>query len=449
MSSTHVVLFTRDLRVHDQPVLRAAADAAGADGAVVPLFVLDAGVDGFRAPNRERFLAESLADLDAGLQEAGAGLVVRRGRVVDEVRRVAGEVDAATVHVAGDVSAYAGRRREALRDALGEDGRELAVHDRVVTVVAPGEVTPTSGDHFQVFTPYHRRWAEADVRAPLGPPRRLRLPDGLDRGERPDPPGDDEVAPGLLRGGERAARERLDAWLERIEDYAQGQDSPAQDATSRFSSFLHFGCLSPTEVVRRAGTASDAAAQFVRQLAWRDFHAQTLAARPRASTRDYRDRGDRWRRDEAEFEAWAQGRTGVPIVDAGMRQLHHEGWMHNRLRLITGSFLVKSLYLDWRLGAEHFLHHLVDGDVANNQMNWQWVAGTGTDTRPNRILNPLAQARRYDPDGAYVRRWVPELAALEGRRIHEPWKARGEVDYPAPIIDLDDAGDAFRAARGV
>ncbi|MEJ2886915.1 cryptochrome/photolyase family protein [Actinomycetospora aeridis] len=443
---TTVCLFTRDLRVHDQPVLHAAAEQS--DGQVVPLFVVDDAIEGFRVPNRARFLAESLADLDAGLRDAGARLVVRRGDVAAEVRKVAEEVDATAVHVAGDVSAYAGQRRGALEDALGD--RELVVQDAVVTVVSPGTITPTGGDHFKIFTPYHRKWADVETREPLDPPRGLRLPKGVKAGAVPKAKDltDGDTAPGLLPGGEKAARARLDDWLDRIDEYAQGQDLPARDGTSRLSPYLHFGCLSPTEIARRAGTGSEAAAQFVRQLAWRDFHHQTLAAVPRASRQDYRDRGDRWRRDDDEFAAWAEGRTGVPIVDAGMRQLHHEGWMHNRLRLITGSFLTKSLYLDWRLGARHFLDHLVDGDVANNQMNWQWVAGTGTDTRPNRVLNVITQARRYDPDGEYVRRWVPELAELEGKKIHEPWTSGTEVDYPDPIVDLDHVGETFRAARG-
>ncbi|GLZ50003.1 deoxyribodipyrimidine photo-lyase [Actinomycetospora sp. NBRC 106375] len=444
-----ICLFTRDLRVHDQPVLRGAAEGAE-DGQVVPLFVVDDAMRGFRVPNRARFLAESLADLDAGLRAAGARLVVRWGDVVEEVRTLAGEVGASAVHVAGDVSAYAGRRRKALEKALGDDDRELVVHDAVVTVVSPGTVTPTSGDHFKIFTPYHRKWADVETREPLDPPTDLTLPTKVRAGSVPEAEdlADGDTAPGLMPGGEGAARERLQDWLDHIDDYAEGQDLPARDATSRLSPYLHFGCVSPTEIARRAGTSSEAAAQFVRQLAWRDFHHQTLAAVPRASAEDYRDRGDRWRRDDEEFAAWAEGRTGVPIVDAGMRQLHHEGWMHNRLRLITGSFLAKSLYLDWRLGARHFLDHLVDGDVANNQMNWQWVAGTGTDTRPNRVLNPITQAKRYDPDGEYVRHWVPELAELEGARIHEPWKQSGEFDYPAPVVDLDEAGSAFRAARG-
>lgn len=237
-------------------------------------------------------------------------------------------------------------------------------------------------------------------------------------------------------GGETTARKVLRDWLSHAAaEYATAGDDLAADATSRLSPYLHFGCLSPTEVVHRAGDSSEGGAAFVRQLAWRDFHHQVLAARPDAAWADYRDRGIRWRTDPDGVAAWCEGRTGLPIVDAGMRQLREQGWMHNRARLITASFLTKSLRVDWRTGARHFSYWLVDADLANNQLNWQWVAGTGNDTRPNRVLNPLRQADRYDPDGDYVRRWVPELAGIDGRGIHRPWRAGG-ADYPAPILEF-------------
>ncbi|MER6982715.1 FAD-binding domain-containing protein, partial [Streptomyces carpinensis] len=189
---------------------------------------------------------------------------------------------------------------------------------------------------------------------------------------------------------------------------------------------------------------------------WRDFHRQVLAARPEAAWADYRDRHDRWRSERDarhDIEAWREGRTGFPIIDAAMRQLLYEGWMHNRGRLLAGSFLTKTLYVDWRVGARHFLDLLVDGDLANNQLNWQWVAGTGTDTRPNRVLNPLTQAKRYDPDGTYVRRWVPELRDLAGPEVHQPWKLdgpeRAALRYPEPIVDLSEGLARFRDARAL
>ncbi|WP_030907554.1 cryptochrome/photolyase family protein [Streptomyces sp. NRRL F-5126] len=449
-----VALFTSDLRVHDQPVLRAALRAADR---VVPLFVLDRGIAraGFDAPNRRAFLADCLAALDAGLRERGGRLVIRTGDTATEVRRVARETGAHEVHVAAGVSRYALEREGRLREALSGADCELHAHDAVVTALPPGRVTPSSGDHFAVFTPYFRRWREAGVRDALGAPRSVDVPP-LDGEALPRRDAVSGVSPGVPEGGETAARAKLTAWLrDGVEDYEDRHDDLPGDATSRLSPYLHFGCLSPVESVHRArrkgGPGADA---FVRQLAWRDFHHQVLAARPAASWSDYRERGDRWREDagtEAAVEAWRQGRTGYPIVDAAMRQLRHEGWMHNRGRLLVASFLTKTLYADWRTGARHFLDLLVDGDIANNQMNWQWVAGTGTDTRPNRVLNPLAQARRFDPRGAYVRRWVPELAAVDGAAVHQPWRLpereRAALEYPDPVVDLAEARDRFLRAR--
>lgn len=454
--TTAIALFTRDLRLHDNPVLHAACAA----GRVVPLFVVDAQIaaSGFRAPNRAAFLAASLAGLDGDLAERGGRLVVRRGDVVEQVCRVAAETDAEQVHLAEDVSGYAARRADALRGALWRDGRRLVVHASVITAVPPGELTPVGAgkDHFAVFTPYYRRWSQQARRRPLPAPRSIRLP-RVDLGKRTSGGelGGLDAAPELPPGGETEGRRRLAGWCRRVAGYEQTQDRLSEDGTSGLSPYLHFGCLSATEVAHRVhnGPAGDSegVAAFVRQLAWRDFHHQVLAARPDAARNDYRPRHDRWRRDRRALDAWRQGRTGYPVVDAAMRQLLARGWMHNRARLIVGSFLTKTLYLDWRWGAAHFLAHLVDGDVANNQLNWQWVAGTGTDTRPNRVLNPVAQGRRHDPDGDYVRRWVPELARVPGGAVHEPWRLpaerRRELHYPDPIVELRDASDRFHAAR--
>ncbi|GAA1917313.1 deoxyribodipyrimidine photo-lyase [Streptomyces sodiiphilus] len=449
-----VALFTSDLRVHDNPVLRAALAGAGPGSAVVPLFVLDSGVRaaGFDAPNRRAFLADCLADLDAALRERGGALVVRRGEVVREVCRVLAETGAREVHVAAGVSGYAVRREERLRAALTSARCALRVHDGVVTALPPGAVVPGGKDHFAVFTPYFRRWRAVGVREPLAAPRRI-----AGAGVTGVPlPGRAEVrgvSPGIPVGGESTGRRRLTAWLrDGITRYDDRHDDLAGDATSRLSPFLHFGCLSAAEVVHRATRAGGPGAEaFVRQLAWRDFHHQVLAARPRAAGHDYRPRGDRWRHDEREVAAWRAGLTGYPVVDAAMRQLAHEGWMHNRGRLLVASFLTKTLYTDWRVGARHFSDLLVDGDVANNQLNWQWVAGTGTDTRPNRVLNPLSQARRFDPDGDYVRRWVPELGGVPGAAVHQPWRLpageRAGLGYPEPMVDLSAARGRFARAR--
>ncbi|WP_016700026.1 cryptochrome/photolyase family protein [Actinoalloteichus spitiensis] len=448
---TAVALLTRDLRVHDNPVLSAAASADHA----VPVFVLDDVIlrGGHRSPNRVAFLLDCLRDLRRQLRDLGGDLLVTRGDPVREVVGLAERFDAATVHVAADVSAYATGRARRLSKALSGAGRELVVHDTVVTVAAPGELAPQSRDHFAVFTPYFRHWREHHTRGLHPAPKALRLPP-LRPGGIPGRADlvDGDVSPSLPTGGESEGRRLLDDWLDDgVHHYASDQDRLARDGTSRLSAYLHFGCVSPTEIAQRVGE-SDGERAFLRQLAWRDFHHQVLAARPGSAWNDYRTRNDHWRTDHEELAAWRDGRTGVPLVDAGMRQLATEGWMHNRARLVTASFLTKSLYLDWREGARHFLRLLVDGDIANNNMNWQWVAGTGTDTRPNRVLNPTRQAERYDPDGAYVRRYVPELADLAPPEIHEPWRLGEEElrrrDYPPPLVDLMEAARRFRAARG-
>jgi deoxyribodipyrimidine photo-lyase len=431
--SVAIALFTRDLRVHDNPVLTAAAREADR---VVPLFVVDDALVPDRCPpNRAHFLAAALTELDKQLHALGAGLVVRRGAVADVLDEVIEETGAASVHLAEDVSRYSRQRERALRR-----NPDIAVHCHSGSVTATSaELVPSTGrDHFAVFTPYFRRWSAAHRRTPLPPPRSLSVP--TIRSEPLPQPCDlssGEPSPQLHVGGESTGRALLHDWLDGpVADYARDNDDLAADATSRLSPFLHFGCVSPTEVVRRVDTATDGGLAFARQLAWRDFHHQVLAARPDAAWSDYRKRVDAGPDDEQAVAAWRDGRTGYPIVDAGMRQLRAEGWMPGRARLIAASFLAKSLRQDWRVGAAHFLHWLVDGDLANNQLNWQWVAGTGTDTRPNRVLNPLRQADRYDPDGVYVRRWLPELTDLPGSSIHRPWRADVDPqDYPAPIID--------------
>ena len=485
---TTLAVFTRDLRVHDNPMLAAAAHDADR---VVPVFVRDiksptkattvTGRSVFASDNRQRFLDECLGDLDQSLRKRGGRLVLRTGDPVDEICRLVDEACADRVHIAADCSAYAQRRQDALGKTLGERGRELHCHDEVHAAIAPGRLTPAGRDHFAVFTPYYRRWVDSARRRVVSPPKRLTLPDldlggsltedrhaGRHAGDGKDSWGGDGCGhggrggrtggdSGGFAGGETAGRWRAERWLsEGVHDYDDSQDLLAEDGTSRLSPYLHFGCLSALELVTRAGTSdgtemSRGDRAFVRQLAWRDFYQQLLAARPAAAWADYRPGRREWRDDpEAQetLEAWRAGRTGIPIVDAGMRQLLAEGWLHNRARLITGSFLTKTLGIDWRGGAAHYLEYLVDGDLANNNLNWQWVAGTGTDTRPNRVLNPLRQAERYDPDGVYVRRYVPELAHLPAATVHRPWRLsdgeRQSLGYPAPILDPE---KGFRPAR--
>jgi deoxyribodipyrimidine photo-lyase len=451
--TTAVVVFTRDLRVHDHPALTAACRTADL---VVPLFVLDEGILSrrFAAPNRVHHLVEALHDLRSGFEARGGTLIVRRGEVVGEVKAVCEEVRADALHLTADVSRYARRRQDRLERLAAALGVAIQTHPGV-TVHPAGAIAPSGADHFRVFTPYWRRWVGATRRAPLPAPDRVVVPERLAPGRIPpwDELVDGEVAPGLPRGGETAARERLAAFLdEAIAGYEDGRDDlAAEDGTSRLSSHLHLGTVSPTELAARLDLRRRGHEAFLRQLCWRDFNHQLLAANPDLAETDLRPQGDRWRDEEDAIAAWREGRTGYPIVDAGMRQLAREGWMHNRARMLVASFLTKHLRVDWRVGAWHFMDLLVDGDLANNFAQWQWAAGTGTDTRPNRMFNPVTQGQRYDPDGTYVRRYVPELAHVDRQDVHSPWQAEGTLlgadGYPPPIVDHREARERFLRAR--
>ncbi len=431
-----VVLFTRDLRVHDNPALARAVEEAEQ---ILPLFVLDEGIGRTRygaAANRRAFLLEALADLDASLRTLGGALDVRSGDVVAETVRAAREVGATSVFASADVSPYAVAREKRL-------GAELDL--RLVDgsfVVPAGEVTPTGNDHYQVFSPYHRAWSQVPFGAPAARPAAIRLPDGVLPGRVPI---GQRAAP--LPGGETEGAARARAWLrDSLEGYGEGgHDAMAADATSRLSPYLHFGCISARSLAVRARELGGEA--FVRQLCWRDFYAQILFAQPRTQVEDMRPRGDRWLDDPDALAAWKEGITGYPLVDAGMRQLRAEGWMHNRARMVAASFLVKDLGIDWREGARHFFDLLLDGDVAQNVGNWQWVAGTGVDTRPNRIYNPTAQLKKLDPEGSTCDATCPSSRTCPPG----PSPSRGcwRRRIPAPIVDHATAVEAFRRRRGL
>ena len=459
VGGTALVLLTRDLRLHDHPALVAASSARR----LIVLFVLDDAILSrpYAAPNRLCILLDALEDVRAGLRSLGNDLIVTRGRPVEVVRELASRHGVDAIHCSADLSAFA-RRREAGLAAVAHDlGASFTAHSGVM-LVDPGLVRATGGGHFKVFTPYWRRWSQVTPRPVLGVPDLPPAPADLDAGTIPEL-GEltkGSPAPLLVRGGEHAARERLAWWMDGpVDDYADGRNRMAEDATSRLSVPLHLGCLSVTEVaagldVRRPGHEA-----FLQELCWRDFNHQLLDARPDLAVADVRTKDDHWRDAPDELAAWQEGRTGYPVVDAGMRQLVAEGWMHNRARMVTASFLTKHLYIDWRHGARFFMHHLADGDLANNYAQWQWTAGTGTDSRPNRMFNPVIQGERYDPDGSYVRRWVPERAHITGKAVHQPREATGtdgpglfdQVDgdaYPAPIVDHREARERFLSARG-
>jgi deoxyribodipyrimidine photo-lyase len=412
-----VVLFNRDLRLCDHPALSAACETAQA---VVPLFVLDPALisAGGTSANRVAFLLESLADLRQGLNRRGGELWIRSGDPMVEAMKVAAEVGATSLYATEDVSVYAHRRQQRLARAFDRQRIRFELFPGV-SVVAAGDLTPADGDHYKVFTPYWNRWREVARRPVLAAPRQVHTAEGSS-GRLPSLASltGGPTSHRRAKGGETVGRRQAWQWVtDHLGDYEDGHDDLAGNRTSRLSPYLHFGCVSANELAERSSQRAGSE-PLVRQLCWRDFHHQVAAAFPELGRKDYRPRDRRWRDDPAVLEAWQAGQTGVPIVDAGMRQLLEEGWMHNRARLLVASYLTKDHDVHWTHGARHFMGWLTDADVANNYGNWQWVAGTGNDTRPNRRFNPTSQARRYDPNGDYVRRYVPELAGVEGPAVH-------------------------------
>ena len=432
--SRALVWFRRDLRLSDNPTLREAIDASDE---IVPVFVVDPSLWDAAGPNRRWFLSGSLAELDESLDRR---LVVRSGPPATVLRALAAEVDAEAVYHAADVGPYGRERDEAVRNALENDGRSVHTPDGPYAV-APGEVCTKSGDTYKVFTPFYRAWSEVDVPEPIPRPRRIDVVDGVDSEGIPEAP---EVDASLPDPGEEAAGEQADRFLRSAVDaYDDRRDYPASDETSRLSVYLKFGAIHPRQLLARLDRRKPGHKTFAQELAWRDFYAHVLHRWPESAWSAWNDKLadiqlDTGSEADEAFAAWSEGRTGYPFIDAGMRQLLAEGWMHNRARMATASFLVKDLHLDWTRGARWFLHHLVDGDISSNNHGWQWAAGTGTDAAPYfRIFNPVRQSERFDPDGEYIRRWVPELADVDSSEIHEPWKRPDgpPPGYPEPMVD--------------
>jgi deoxyribodipyrimidine photo-lyase len=429
-----ILWFRRDLRLGDHPALLAAADS----GPVLPLFVLDDALLGPSGPARRAFLLRSLRALDADLREHGPGLVVRRGRPEDVLPAVVSEVGAGAVHVSADFGPYGARRDEAVADALGD---VPLVATGSPYAVAPGRVTTGGGGPYKVFTPFHKAWAKHGWRAPADSDPAAVDWVGAPSDDLPAEPDLGDVE--LPEAGEAAALAR---WRDfHGTDYLDIRDRPDLDETSRLSTYLRWGAIHPRTLLADIDARNPHQETYRRELAWREFYAQVLHHwpdsardyfRPELKGLPYVTGAELHRR----LDAWTAGRTGYPMVDAGMRQLLGEGWIHNRVRMIVASFLVKHLQVEWQHGAAHFMQHLVDGDLASNQHNWQWVAGCGTDAAPYfRIFNPITQGEKFDPDGAYIRRWVPELAGSTGKDVHQPWRNGPPDGYPDPIVDHAEA----------
>jgi len=431
---TRVLWFRRDLRLRDHPALM----EAGADGVrVVGLFVLDPRLLRGGAP-RVAYLLRTLAALKADVHAHGGVLVLRTGDPARVVPEVVAEAGAEAVHISADFTPYGAARDHRVEEALDVP----LVRTGSPYAVAPGRITKDGGDPYQVFTPFFRAWRDHGWRAPAssdpGSVSWRRLPSD----ELPDEPDHQATLPDA---GEAAAVVRWKEFCENdLAGYDDDRDRPDLDVTSRMSPHLKLGTVHPrtmlADLAHRRSAGADA---YRRQLAWREFYGAVLHFWPGSAHGYLHDQLAAMEyatgaAAEKTFAAWQQGRTGFPIVDAGMRQLLAEGWMHNRVRMLVASFLVKDLHQEWTRGAAHFMDHLIDGDLANNQHGWQWVAGTGTDAAPYfRVFNPMLQGKKFDPDGAYVRRWVPELRGLHGAAVHEPWDAEGGIPdgYPEPIVD--------------
>jgi len=430
-----IMWFRRDLRLGDNPALLEAA----ADGPVLPLFVVDPALWGPAGPSRRTYLGASLRALDGQLRRRGTRLSVVRGDPVRRVVLAARAVGAEQVHVSADFGPYGARRDAAVEQALADAGIGL-VRTGSAYAVAPGRVRNGSGEAYQVFTPFSKAWTDHGWRDPVDPPAGgswVELDEDTADIPDPSPPAGLE----LPEAGEEAALRRWHDFLAQVGDYAEARDDPGRDATSRMSVHLKWGEVHPrTLLADLARLRSAGAATYRKELAWREFYADVLHHQPRTA-RDYlRPEYAAMPYDEpaSQLEAWKRGRTGYPVVDAGMRQLRRTGWMHNRVRMIVASFLVKDLHVEWQHGARHFMRWLVDGDLASNQHGWQWTAGSGTDAAPFfRVFNPTSQSRKFDPAGAYVRRWVEELADPEAvPDPHDPEAdVRRRVGYPAPIVD--------------
>lgn len=421
---TSILWFRRDLRLSDHPAM---VEASG-DDAVLPLVVLDPSqLVSANAASRDYFLASVAALRDA----MGGALVVRVGDPIEILPALARELEARAVHASRDHGPR-GERRDA------EVARRLAVplvHTGSQYAVAPGRVTKVDGTPYRVFTPFLAAWLRHGWRAPTAPvqPRWVSLPSD-DVSQFPPISGLD------VRAGERRALERWQEFRSRS-GYAALRDRPDLDGTTRLSAALRFGEIHPRTMLADLGDNVDDA-KLRSELAWREFSGHLLHHFPHTAATALDCRYDRMRWDtgsaaDARFDAWRDGRTGYPFVDAGMRQLRATGWMHNRVRMVCASFLVKHLHLDWRRGAEWFSERLIDFDFASNQQGWQWTAGCGADAAPfHRVFNPVLQGLRFDPEGDYVRSHVPELRHLPGALAHEPWRTEDVRGYPQRIVDL-------------
>ena len=470
-----------DLRAADNRGLAAAADSADEAGGVVPVFVFDDRILEHAGDARVRYMLDALAALRAWYREHGSDLVVARGDPASVLTDLAATHDADRVVWNEGYSGLARERDERVADALDDHGVAWeSFHDDIV--FEPGSITTNDGDPYSVFTYFGRKWQDRSKPDPIDPPSAGSLA-SVDGDPLPsiEELGFEEPEAAVEAAGTEAARERLETFCaDGIYRYDEDRDYPTRDAVSRLSAHLKWGTIGVREVYAATEDARERAEdggagvegftpeeqvesieEFQSQLAWREFYTHVLFFNPSVVAQNYKEYENdiEWRDDPAELQAWKRGTTGYPIVDAGMRQLREEAYMHNRVRMIVASFLTKDLQIDWREGYAHFREHLADHDTANDNGGWQWAASTGTDAQPYfRIFNPMTQGERYDPDAEYIKQYVPELRSVDADTIHE-WdelspveRSRVDTDYPEPIVDhgerREEALAMFKAARG-
>ncbi len=453
--------FRNDLRLRDNTGLSAACSKASA---LLPIFIVDPKLlELHRSPNRRAYLASCLEELDTELRSVGSALIVTSGEPATVLAKLATEAHADYLTFNRDYTPFTTRRDQQVTKAVEACGTRVeSFKDRVI--FESDEVLTKSGQPFRIFTPFRNAWLSKLTNAPRPANLRVKVPPPVDidvlAAELPFDEAE-AVAPPFPAGGARASR-RLATFLgDPVTQYLDARDRPALQGTSQLSAALRFGTLSIRDCVysaidrSRDPKAASGAAKWCDELIWRDFYQGLLATHPRILKNAFRREYDAisWNDDPQSLKAWQHGQTGYPIVDAAMRQLVQTGWMHNRCRMIVASFLVKDLLIDWRHGERFFMHHLFDGDPAANNGGWQWAASTGTDAQPYfRVFNPVLQGKKFDPDGEYVRRFVPEIAEISNRHIHCPWQSPNPpAAYPAPIVDHSERRIAaiarFEAAR--
>lgn len=473
--SSTIVWFRLDLRLADQPALQAAVKRGGP---VIPVFIHDPEAEKEWAPGRasDWWLHHSLQKLSEDLQELGSRLIVRQGSSLEVLRSIAKATGATAVFWNRRYEPAVIERDSKIKETLSAENLEVQSFNGAL-LHEPWTIKNKSGKPFRVFTPYWRTCLALDVEAPTARPRNLIGPRKWPRSEQLSLLPKLDWAAGFSgwKPGENGAAANLKRFLAHaLEDYGDGRNLPDRIGTSRLSPHLHFGEISPRQVW--AALAKHAkkhnlprtkwrGSQFLAEIGWREFAHQLLYHFPHTTHQPLREDFERfrWRKNDEGLKAWQRGRTGYPIVDAGMRELWTTGWMHNRVRMIVASFLVKDLLISWTEGARWFWDTLVDADLASNTLGWQWTAGCGADAAPFfRIFNPTSQGEKFDPDGGYVRRWCPELKRLPDKWLHQPWNAKDAVlraagvqlgkDYPEPIVNhgiaRNVALDAFQRIKG-